>query len=113
MIWTNEGGKPETLVTLEEAKHAINTDYDYLFDSDDWEDSLDQIADDYTAVYTREIIFQWALLPNDDMDMWHEYLAEGVTGNRGIVDLMRIDLYAYNCQIFRKAYEELTEEKGE
>ena len=94
--------------TMQEIKELIKNDYDTIT-----EDTLDEIADSITPVYYSEIIKDWAEMPSHFNDSWRDLGLDETGINRGILELMRFDLFAYNSERVREIWETLEGEATE
>ena len=71
------------------------------------EDRILEMADGYVPIYTNEVVAEWFELEASDRDGWQEY---GAMPDKGITDLMAIDLLVYYQNLFLTAYAFLTNE---
>ena len=83
---------------------------------DEWETvketRLHEYAEDFTPVYYYDIAEEWAELPVEDTDAWKDYGME-LNSETTIHSLMTADLNLYYQALVERAFEEITEEKGE
>lgn len=96
------------LTTFTEIKQEIDNDWHLLADNQYPTDLLSEWADSTCPIYNNEIIAEWTEMPSEFDNFWQEY---GEAGNRGIVELMQVDLYNYYQHLYNRAYNELADEK--
>lgn len=72
-------------------------------------DNLTQMADSAVPIYNGDIIKDWAEMPSEFDDSWQELSPnrEEIT----IVNLMRLDLYNYYQDAYRRIYQEVLAEE--
>lgn len=95
------------LATYEDIKQELLDDWEHVNES-----RLHEYAESNTPVYYSAIMREWQELPMEDTDAWKEYGLE-ITSETTIFSLMSADLNLYYQGLFEKAFEEITEEKGE
>jgi hypothetical protein len=96
------------LSTYEDILAEVTGELEELKNSPYPEDRLTEWADGFVPIYTSEIVKEWFDLPISARDEWQEY---GAMPDKGITDLMAIDLYMYYQALFSQAYAELTEQE--
>lgn len=98
------------LSTYSEILETVTEQLDELKEQKYPEDYLTELADGYVPIYTESVVSEWFELEVSDRDAWQDF---GVMPDKGITDLMAIDLYVYYQGLFSRAYAELTDEDGE
>lgn len=92
-------------------KNDILDNWEWLKDASESfiDDNLTQMADGAVPVYNGDIIKDWAEMPSEFDDSWQE-----LSPNREettIVNLMRLDLYNYYQDAYRRIYQEVLAEE--
>lgn len=96
------------LTKLDEIKQELDTDWHLFADNQYPTDLLSEYADSACPIYTSEIIAEWVAMPSEFNDAWQDY---GDSGDKGITDLMQVDLYNYYSHLYNTAYNQLADEK--
>jgi hypothetical protein len=110
MHWSENGGVPSELPTIEEAKKRILEDAPDILKAAYPQDELTQLVDSDLPVYYSEILYQWSKLPSE----YEQPLKSNeITEEMNIYSLMSLDLYEYYSDIYAKALDEIQGEKCE
>ena len=94
--------------TESDIKAELLDNWDNLAEQKYPEDTLQEMADSATPIYTAEVIKDWQEMPSEYDDTWKEY---GAGANDGIVSLMRIDLFTYYLDTYNRIYREIAHDK--
>jgi hypothetical protein len=101
------------MLTLDQdIRQEILTDWAILTEHRYPEDLLTEWADNAVPIYTNDIITEWTDLPSDYDGGGREYL-DDTLGDKWVIDLMRLDLYAYYQSRYSALYYEIKTEKEE
>lgn len=94
--------------TESDIKADLLDSWDSLEESQYPEDLLSEFADSAVPIYNNEIIEDWQEMPSDYDDSWKEYTD---SNENGIINLMRIDLFAYYLDTYNRIYREIRHDK--
>lgn len=107
MNWSQDGGSPSELPTIQQAKIRILDDVPNILESKYPEDELQGLIDSDLPVYYAEILYQWSKMPSEyEQPLTHAV----ITNETNIYSLMSFDLFEYYSQTYGEALREI---KGE
>jgi hypothetical protein len=74
-------------------------------------DLLNEFADSALPIYYGDTIKDWQEMDSEFTDSWQEHFEGGDIGNKGICDLMRVDLWNYYTAEYTRIYNQIKDEK--
>jgi hypothetical protein len=99
-------------------KQEILDNWDYLGETNYPEDLLSELAESALPIYYKDILNDWAEMPNEYTDSWTELTANKdgtlfVGKNPKITNFMIMDLFNYYHNAYTEIYEQIKTEKTE
>jgi hypothetical protein len=92
-------------------KDELLENWEQLEQASDPHDLLNEFADSALPIYYGDTIKDWQEMDSEFTDSWQEHFEATGAGNKGICDLMRIDLWNYYTAEYTRIYNQILDEK--